>query len=755
MAHAVEVHSKRQSGTKAVARPSAGSQPCFKDSFFAEWIDRRLGPSENRQLLLLLVDGSSASELAEYPSMEAVAAMVASHGGHVVQRLDNQLLGVWGLTNCDTADRRRVLIAATEISNVLSHEPMLRCLLHAKSVCVSKQDLDSAEKATLAALSGLLGAAQVAADLPDTVVVTEAFKAACNLNSGLLPVGLPAPWSGPADAMLYALAAPGFDVDQGTQQDIGSEPLGMASRLDALGDLKPLILAAAIVGRVFTQELLARMLGMENRRLSEALTAAQATKLICEEPSPKGVKRFYFLDKRLQRFAYEMVPPQQRLGLHRVVAEALRQSPIDSLASPPDQVARHHRIANDPLQSRRWLSKAAWRAVSTDDAATAVAHLEKALAQEGPPTEISAFRRSLLQLLGVQLAVARGNGSDAVFDAYQQSIATSNRLPYLTWRQEARSLWLAQSTHLVKGEVRAALTLGSLLLMHLQRQADRSSRTVGMRLLAYRMHALALMLSGQLHSALEHYDMVIRDYDEAHHARLRFAYGSDQLALAHAHRAWTLALLGRRNKVAAEVQAARRACDRLDHPHTTAHAMSVAAIALLSSEATDAALFAAREARATAAQYRFPYWVAWSDIILAVIETPAKPRTTYYRLHDAMLAYQETGAAQLCPFARGLLSAAALASHQHDLALRQADAGLALIAQNGCTLYRPELLRHRARALFAVDRCDEADAALHSGYEDAGKSGAMLFRYAISRDGLKLTTNQRQIRWQALYHAVT
>ncbi|MFT5507029.1 MAG: tetratricopeptide (TPR) repeat protein [Hyphomicrobiaceae bacterium] len=757
MARAIKVRSKRKEVQASTRLSIESAQPSFTDAFLGSWIDDRLGDTENRLLVLLNISWPPIDDLPGGCNATTAVAAITSHNGYAIRRRGNQVIGVWGLRQCDPADPKRAMSAARTICKDAPQLHGVRCLLHVKKVSVAKGAQEDPDDAIVLAFAGVLDGAQVLASMPDAIVATETFKVTCGLKTDLLPISVPGAWTGRDASVLYALAVcPTHTTRKALPLTVVppvAGPLAWASRIDALDDLKPLIIAAAIVGRVFTLDLLARMLGMERQRLSVAIAALQAMALISEEPSSNNVERFSFIDEDLQRFAYDMVPPRERLRLHRRVAEVLSQNPADLAASPPDQVARHHRIANNPMQSRRWLGKAAWHAIATDDAAGAVTHLEEALAQDADPTSVSASRRSLLQLLGVQLALAKGNGSDDVFDVYQRSIATSEQLPYLAWKQEIRSLWLAQSTHLVKGEVRAALTLGSLLLIHLQRQTDRSEHTLGLRILVHRMHALALMLSGQLHQALEHYDMVIRDYDVERHASLRFAYGSDQLALAHAHRAWTLALGCRVQEVPTAIHQARRVCDRLNHPHTTAHAVSVVAITSLASGAYDEALFAAREARAIAVEFGFPYWVAWADVMLAAVDAQEKPRTAYAKLEEAMAAYRATGASQLCPFVHSSLSAAALGGGQVELALQQADAGLALISQNGCILHRPKLLRCRARALFELDRADEADATLQAGYDDAHKSGATLFKRSIARDGLKHTVDQKQISWQTRYHA--
>ena len=566
----------------------------------------------------------------------------------------------------------------------------------------------------------------------------------CGPASDLRPIGVDVS-AGRELSSLYAL----IDYHALPEGDCGA--LARSVQLDALGDLKPMMMAAAIVGPVFTLEVLAWLVEMKPQRLLPAIAAACAQGLIDAERSACGVDRYVFLDAGLQAFAYEMVPAQDRVRLHQRIAEALRQSRAEACANPPEQVARHHRFADDPIQSKRWLGKAAWQAIASEDTDRAIGHLEEALAQDGDVLHTSAVNRVLLQLLGVQLAIAEGNGSDAVLGAYQRSIMSAGKLPRRISRQEMRSLWIAQSCHLVKGEVRTALAIGHLLVNHLKRRAHQSKNVLGSRILVHRMYALSLMLSGHLQQALEHYDVAIADYDAVRHGILRFAWGSDQAALAHAHYAWTHALAGNTPAVLVAINRARKACDQFDHAHTTAHALSVVAIAALTVDANDEAFFAAREARAIAIEHQFPYWTAWADVILAAIDVRASPRTAFAKLDAAHLSYQKTGAAQLSPAVHALLSAAALRSNRAAQGLEQANAGLALAADNGCVLYRPELLRQRARALFALGKDKDATHALEVGYGEAMRSGATLFTRKIARDGVAQSTGKHKSYWYARY----
>jgi hypothetical protein len=179
-------------------------------------------------------------------------------------------------------------------------------------------------------------------------------------------------------------------------------------------------------------------------------------------------------------------------------------------------------------------------------------------------------------------------------------------------------MWLAQSCHIVKGELRAAITIGNLLLSQLNNLSGAAPESaVGRRILIHRMRTLALMLSEQLSESLMHYDYVVEHYRADRHAVLRFAYGSDQLALTYAHQAWLHTIAGRNAEAETAARLARNASDWVAHLHTMAQVISVLASSTWSAGAHAEAVLYAQEARTTAIENGFQYWVPWADVVLA------------------------------------------------------------------------------------------------------------------------------------------
>ena len=737
-----------------------------------------------RLVLLLYVDGCAERAGDGAGAVAEIHALIRQFGGQIEPKLSREPIGIWGRERMRADDAERVMAAACAVQQSTVADGEMRCILDAVLIEAAKNgQSDDAIDLQRPPRAAFEMAAEMAADGARDTLVSARFKSVAGLSDSLTPVSFPGATSRLASDPFFVLRDTVAGCDAADKAKHGSCHVNLISTLDGLGDLRPLIVAAAIAGETFAQPMLARMIETEADRLDTAMEAACQIGVLVRRERRDGERRYTFQNADLRMAAYHTVTTSNRLKLHQKAAEALRdldtkgrRGPMSQrlLApgadgcdrpsqSPADAMVRHHQGAENSTQSMRWLSKAAWQSIAAGNVADAITHLRAALAQEGPETGRTALKRALLQLLGVQLAVTRGNGSEDVFDAYQRSIDLAHRaVPpamaaklQLNWGQEFRSLWLAQSCHLVKGEVRAALTIGQLLIRQMRTNGHQSEAALGQRILVNRMQALSLLLGGDLSGARAHYDTVLDQYLYERHAILRHGYGSDQAALAHAHRAWLCTLAGDSDAAASATQLAMRHCERLQHAHTSAHVMAVLSLSAFSAGAYSEAVIAAREARAVASENGFAYWTAWAEVMLAADDVRRAWRGGQAKLEAAMTAYRATGALQLCPIIYAQLGAAALRDGDAQSAKHHADDGLDMIAWNGCVLYRPELLRVKALAQHAMGDATGFSETLERGFQEAKSSGTLLFARHIAREGLRLDRGQAQILWQVRHHQVS
>jgi class 3 adenylate cyclase/tetratricopeptide (TPR) repeat protein len=116
----------------------------------------------------------------------------------------------------------------------------------------------------------------------------------------------------PTDAMVWQLSVP-----QGIREVITRRLAGLSDEASRLLSL------AAVLGREFDLEALARLSGQPRDELLRLLDEAAAASIVAEVPGALGHLRFSHI--LVRDTLYEELPPSQRVRLHRQVGEALEE----------------------------------------------------------------------------------------------------------------------------------------------------------------------------------------------------------------------------------------------------------------------------------------------------------------------------------------------------------------------------------------------------------------------------------------------
>jgi len=513
----------------------------------------------------------------------------------------------------------------------------------------------------------------------------------------------------------------------------------LSARLDALGNLKLLVQAAAIIGREFDVEVLGLVLQMEPSDLIEDLQRLERSGILQPLPCRKGSTRFRFSHVLLREAAYASVLEARRAELHYRTAEALAK---DERAADeaPEIIARHYAAAGDPKKALTWWLKAGARASEMAATRSAVHHLTQALAviRQNPGAANPQEAVAVLRLLGAQLVSLKGNAAPEAVETFRRCLDLSREAPAADGEFDA--LWALHTCHLVRGEITEALAVG-------ERLTDKANRdgSEERRLRAHRVQGLAKLLNGQLDDAFRHLRLALDLYDEARHASLRFQYASDQGALARAHLAWGEAIAGDIVSSNRNAEAALALSSRLRHPHTSAHVLCVLAARAqtLGERATASAL--AYAGRVIAERHEFPYWIAWADIILGWSQAyDLGYEAAIHQIEKAIGAYRRTGAGQALPYALLLLADVALKYDRPHRALSAATEGWQLAEQYGIMLYAAELLRLRAVAkIRSGSEPGDVSQILEQAEQLAARQGAKTFFCRIAE--FRLHFDRRQM----------
>ncbi|MCL4765330.1 MAG: AAA family ATPase [Hyphomicrobiaceae bacterium] len=471
-------------------------------------------------------------------------------------------------------------------------------------------------------------------------------------------------------------------------------PLNMvlSARLDALGGLKALAQAAAVIGRRFAAPLLAATLQMGRAGLDESLQGLVASGLIEPVPGRSCDSEFRFSHALLRDAAYTSVLKSRRRELHRRIADILAHDPSQAAEEWPEIVAGHYAAAGDRKGAFTWWHKAGMQAAEISSTRAAVDYLNQALAARArdPDAGSPAEEIDILRLLGVQLAALKGNAAPEAVATLQRCLDLSRGVAGGTG--DFDTLWALHSCHLVRGEIDMAVRIGDRLTASADRDGPEERR-----LRAHRMQGLARLLGGRLEQAFAHYRLVLELYKESRHATLRFQHASDQGALAHAQLAWGEAIAGCLEHSGGNAEAALALSSRLQHPHTSAHVVCVLAARAQTLGDRQAASALAFAGKTLGERHEFPYWSAWADIILGWTRG-SRDAGGIDLIENAIAAYRRTGAAQALPYALLLLAETALACNRPRLASSASEEGWRLAEEQGLRLYASELLRVRAEA---------------------------------------------------------
>jgi class 3 adenylate cyclase len=190
-------------------------------------------------------------------------------------------------------------------------------------------------------------------------------------------------------------------LDQVALPDSVREVIG--ARVGRLGkDAERVLSVAAVIGRDFDLDLLARATDTTEDELLDILEAASAVALVREPHDASG--RYSFAHALIQHTLYEDLGPNRRARLHRKVAEALEDLCGDRPGARVGELARHWIAATKPID----LTKAINYSRQAGDAALDALAPADALRYYAQAIDLYARTTDTDLVLGIDLAIGLG-----------------------------------------------------------------------------------------------------------------------------------------------------------------------------------------------------------------------------------------------------------------------------------------------------------------------------------------------------------
>ncbi|NQV57389.1 MAG: AAA family ATPase, partial [Rhodospirillales bacterium] len=149
----------------------------------------------------------------------------------------------------------------------------------------------------------------------------------------------------------------------------------LMARLDRLSPVKEVAQTAAVIGRMFDEDLLAKISNISLQDLRASLSQLVAAELIFQRSLPPSAK-YEFKHAMVQDVAYESLLKSTRHKIHKNVAEALETEFPDLAANEPEILGHHFTEAGLPNRAIPYWRNAAARALNTWASAEAVNYLQ-------------------------------------------------------------------------------------------------------------------------------------------------------------------------------------------------------------------------------------------------------------------------------------------------------------------------------------------------------------------------------------------
>jgi class 3 adenylate cyclase/predicted ATPase len=491
----------------------------------------------------------------------------------------------------------------------------------------------------------------------------------------------------------------------------------LMARLDRLGTAKAVAQYAAVIGRQFAYDLLLTVSQLDEAILQRELGRLVEAELVYQRGVPSQ-STYVFKHALIRDAAYDSLLRSRRSQIHGQIARVLERDPRGVKDSEPETIALHFEAAQEiKLAIGYWelAGRHARERSANQEAATHFSHAIELLSSSEGQTEQAEIELRLRIELGGQLIACHGNGAPEVEVnyAWAQTLLDEVHDRRLTFRARHG----LRTFYMVRGPLQRARELGQQLL-ELAHELDDDT----LLLQSPRTHGLCLFAMGELELAQQHLEYAIALYRSDAHNSLRFEYISDPLVLARCNLGWVACFLGDRDRALDQTNQSIAFAEQLNHKHSLAFALSLAASTRQALGDLDATQALAERLLSLATDYAYPYWVAWAQMLLGWVRGHSSDwKTAAEEFQQGLHSYRETGARMMLPYFLVLLSEVHMQRREHETALGCLQEAERLIGITGTRFYATELHRLKGDLLLqqSSDNAAEAETCFHQALDVA------------------------------------
>ncbi len=341
----------------------------------------------------------------------------------------------------------------------------------------------------------------------------------------------------------------------------------LMARLDHLGPVKEVAQIAAVLGRTFSQDVLAAVVALDEAAMELALARLVTAELVYRR-AVAGRVAYEFKHALVQDAAYQSMLKSRRQRHHARIADVL-EAQFPEIAEP-ELLAHHYTEAGRVEQAIDYWLKAGQRAMQRSAHVEAESHLRKGLDLLAALPESAARHRreiALQNTLGVCLMPTRGFGNPDVAAAFTRAAEICERV------DDARGLFVALrgngQYHMISGDMKTAREDARRVLALAERMDDH-----GFLIEAHHLGWSSLCFSGDFRTAQRHAEEGIARYERERDHRLTYIYsGHDPGMCCRAFGSLSLAQLGYPDRALALCREGLALAELLAHPFTVAIAL--------------------------------------------------------------------------------------------------------------------------------------------------------------------------------------
>lgn len=341
----------------------------------------------------------------------------------------------------------------------------------------------------------------------------------------------------------------------------------LIARLDRLGSAKDVVLAASIIGREFSYELIEAISPVPQATLLADLERLVQSDLLGQRGS-LSQSRYIFKHALIRDAAYQSVLKARKRELHQRIADVLASRFPEVVETEPELLAHHYTEASVVERALTYWRQAAERAAARMAHAEALGHVDKAkklVAALPGGTEQDEWELAFLVIEGALQMTLHGWESPEANQVYEAARVVAERL-----RRPAElfpalwGLWLGAHS---SGQHARAHEL-------YREMFDLLKQTNDVECVVQANHAgcTQMLAEGLPHAALDHIEQLLNNYRFDVHRDLGLIYGAhDPGCCGLSNRAFILVMLGHLDQAEAESAKALELSERVGHKPSVAH----------------------------------------------------------------------------------------------------------------------------------------------------------------------------------------